>query len=313
MAQDGVRTETDSLRSARGPLLPSAARPVVVAVVGVSAAVTAILGALFAHRARAGWLDAAIDAQVRASLGGHRWLLNRVAALGTPIPVIAMTAALVLACLVTRRWRGAVLVAVAVPAAEAVTELLLKPLIGRTLGGGLSFPSGHATSVFALATAVAILLAGPLRPPMPATVRLLLALAAVLAAGAVAIAVVALGYHYFTDTVGGATVAIGMVLAIALMIDMLSPPRQRPPRSPGALIRVSMRCRDAAGRGRPEALLAEPAVAAHVPGQHAPQQGRTQDRNRVADRRHLQCAEAVEDMTGENEHAQADRGRDAGK
>ena len=306
MAQDGVRTETDSLRSVRGPLLASAARPVVTAVVTLSATVTAILGALFAHRARAGWLDAAIDAQVRASLGGHRALLNRVAALGTPIPVIAMTAALVLACLVTRRWRGAVLVAVAVPAAQAVTELLLKPLIGRTLGGSLSFPSGHATSVFALATAVAILLAGPLRPPIPATARLLLALAAVLAAGAVAIAVVGLGYHYFTDTVGGATVAIGMVLAIALMLDMFSPYWRR------ALLQVSVRCRDAR-RGRREAWLTEPAVAAHVPGQHTPQQGRTQDRNRVADRCYLQRAQAVEDMTGEDEHAQANRGRDTGK
>jgi membrane-associated phospholipid phosphatase len=309
VAQDGARTEAASLRSVRGPLLPSTARPVVIAVVAVSAAVTAILGALFAHRARAGWLDAAIDAQVRASLGGHRWLLNRVEALGTPIPVIAMTAALALACLVTRRWRGAVLVAVAVPAAEAVTEILLKPLIGRTLGGGLSFPSGHATGVFALATAVVILLAGPLRPPIPATARLLLALAAVLAAGAVAIAVVGLGYHYFTDTVGGATVAIGMVLGIALVLDMLSPPStwRR------ALIQVSMRCRDAVGRGRREALLTEPTVAAQQPGQHAPQQGRAQDRNRVADRCYLQRAQAVEDMTGEDEHTQANRGRDAGE
>jgi hypothetical protein len=49
-----------------------------------------------------------------------------------------MTSVLVLACLVTRRWRGAVLAAVAVPAAAGLAELVLKPLVGRTLMGALS-------------------------------------------------------------------------------------------------------------------------------------------------------------------------------
>ncbi len=202
-------------------LLLPAARPVAVAILAVCVAVTAFLGASFTHRTRAGWLDTVIDTRVRASLGGHSALLGRVILLGAPVPVIAMAAALVLACLATRRWRGAVLVAVAVPAAEAVTELLLKPLVGRTMGTDFSFPSGHATGVFVLAAAVVVLLAGPLRPRLPAAVRLLFALTALLAAGAVAIALVGLGYHYFTDTVGGAGVAIAAVLATALVLDKL--------------------------------------------------------------------------------------------
>jgi undecaprenyl-diphosphatase len=190
-------------------------------------AVTAVLGTLFIHGSRPGWLDAAVDTRVRAGLGGHSRLLNDLVFLGQPIPVIVMTVALVVACLATRRWRGAALVAVAVPAAEAVTELLLKPLIGRTLYGGLSYPSGHATGVFVLAAAVTVLLAGPLRPRLAGPLRLLLALAALLAAAAVAVALIGLGYHYFTDTVGGAAVAIGTVLGTALLVDKVVPPRRR--------------------------------------------------------------------------------------
>ncbi len=205
------------------PLLPAAIRPVAVALLAVCVAVTALLGARFTHHTRAGWLDTAVDGRVQASLGGHRVILNLLAGLGDPVPLTAMTAALVLACLTMRRWRGAVLVAVAVPGAAALTERLLKPFIGRTLLGDLSYPSGHATGVFAFAAAFAVVLAGPLRPRLPAAVRVLLALTAFLAAGAVAVSLVALRAHYFTDTVGGAAVGTVVVLLTALILDRLGP------------------------------------------------------------------------------------------
>jgi membrane-associated phospholipid phosphatase len=208
------------------PLLPAAVRPLTAALLAACVAVTVLLGAWFRHHTRAGWLDTAVDVRVQASLGGHLATLNLLAGFGDPVPVTAMTAALLLVCLATRRWRGAVLVTVAVPAAAALTQLLLKPLIGRTLQGDLSFPSGTATGVFALAAAFAVLLAGPVRPRMPAALRLLLALAAFLAAGAVAVALVGLGIHYFTDTVGGAAVGTAVVLATALILDRLGPSRQ---------------------------------------------------------------------------------------
>jgi undecaprenyl-diphosphatase len=230
-AKTGVRADPPQ-RPVPRPLLPPASRRFAVAALAACVAVTAFLGASFAHQARAGRLDAAVDARVQASLGGHPALLNRLALLGSPVPVIAVTTALVLACLVTRRWRGAVFVAVAVPTAEAVTELLLKPLTGRTLHGVLSFPSGHTTGAFAIAAALAVLLTGPLRPRMPATARLLCALAALGIAGAVATAMVGMGAHYFTDTVGGAAVAIAVVLATALVLDKLGPPARPGPQGP---------------------------------------------------------------------------------
>ncbi len=183
---------------------------------------TMILGALVTHKTRAGWLDTAVEARVRSSLGGEPAILNLLVQLGDPMPVTVMTAALVLACLATRRWRGAVLVAVAIPAAGAIEQLLLKPLIDRTLLGYLSFPSGRATSVFALAVAIAVLLVDPPHSRMPPTLRLLLAFIASLVAGGVAVAVVDEGIHYFTDVVGGAAVGTGVVLLIALILDLLA-------------------------------------------------------------------------------------------
>jgi membrane-associated phospholipid phosphatase len=64
-------------------------------------------------------------------------------------------------------------------------------------------------------------------------VRLLLVAGAVLVAAVVPVAMVALGFHYFTDTVAGAAVGTGMVLLIALLIDLARPPA-RAPRGPAA-------------------------------------------------------------------------------
>jgi undecaprenyl-diphosphatase len=133
--------------------------------------------------------------------------------------VVVMISVLVAACLVTRRWRGAVLAAVAVPAAAGLAELVLKPLVGRTLLGALSFPSGTEARVFAVAAVFAVLMADPVRPRIPAAVRLAAAVAVLLAAVAVGVAMVALNQHYFTDTLGGAAVGTAAALATALILD----------------------------------------------------------------------------------------------
>jgi membrane-associated phospholipid phosphatase len=208
-------------RAVLRPLVPQAMRPLATAFLVVCIVTTALLGALFAHHTRPGRLDVTVDARIQADLDGHLALLNYLAGLGNVVPVVVMTGALFLACLVTRRWNGAVLVAVAVPVAAALTEFVLQPLVGRTLLGALSFPSGHETRVFALATAFGVLLADPLRPRIPTVMRLLLALAVFVLAAAAAIALVGLGAHYFTDTVGGAAVGAAVVLATALILDRL--------------------------------------------------------------------------------------------
>ena len=207
-------------QAAPRPLLPPALRRAAALVVAGCAAVTASLAVAFAGQARPDAVDAAVDARVRSGLGQFDEQLRLLAKLGGQVPFAVLTAMLILACLATRRWRGAVLAGLAVPGAVALTEYVLKPLVGRTILSGYNcYPSGHTTAMFALAATCTVLLAAPARPRLPGVVRLLLVLGAALIAAAVATAMVALGYHYFTDTVAGTAVAIGMVLLTALLID----------------------------------------------------------------------------------------------
>jgi len=174
-----------------------------------------VTGARFAGYGLPGWLDEAFGPRIEAHLGRFPAVTHWLPDVGTLEPVAAMTLALVLACAVTRRWRGATLAFAAVPIAIGLTEYVLKPSIS-----GQGFPSGHATSMFALAAIGGVLLANPLRR-VPGVVRLLLLLLAVLMATAVAAAMVANGAHTFSDAVGGAAVGVGVVLACALTLDAL--------------------------------------------------------------------------------------------
>lgn len=209
-------------RAGPRPLVPAAMRPLATAILGGCAAGTAVLGALVAGQTRPGPLDRWVDARIQGGLGGQWRGLQYLAAIGDVTPVVVMISVLVLACLVTRRGRGAVLAAVAVPAAAGLAELVLKPLVGRTLLGALSFPSGTEARVFAVAAVFAVLMADPVRPRIPAAVRLAVAVAVLLAAVAVGVAMVALNQHYFTDTLGGAAVGIAAALATALILDRLA-------------------------------------------------------------------------------------------
>jgi membrane-associated phospholipid phosphatase len=220
-----IRTQARQQRKPRfsGPLLPAAIRPLAVALLAFCIAITALLGLWLMHQSQASGLDSVIDWGLRVNLYRQHAIVIRLGELADPPQTTEITVALVLACLVTRRWRGALLAAVAIPAAGALTENLLKPLFDRTAQGHLEFPSGHATAAFAMAAVCVVLLLGPLRPPLPDTLRKFLAVAAALTAAGVAVAVVALDFHYFTDTVAGAAVGTGVVLATALLLDRLIP------------------------------------------------------------------------------------------
>jgi membrane-associated phospholipid phosphatase len=206
-----------------GPaLLPVAWRRPAAGLLAVCVTVTAALAVVISHPSAADWFDAAVDARIHAALGWHP-LLTVLPWFGDKVPVAIMTAALIVACLVTHRWRGAALAGTAVLASGGITEYVLKPFSGRLSPGGSSFPSGHATSTFALAAICAVLLAGPSRPRLPAALRVLLAVAAAIGAGAVSAAMVALGAHHLTDIIGGAAVGTAAVLLTALVLDRFIP------------------------------------------------------------------------------------------
>ena len=208
-------------------VLPRRLRLPAAALLAACVAVTAVVGVYLTGRDRPGWLDSAIDPRIQAELGRFPTLLSWLPDFGTLKPVMLMTMALVFACVATRRWSGAVLAAVAAPAATGLTEYVLKPSIGQAIGQ--AFPSGHATSMFALAATCAVLLVDPPGRRVPGVIRLLLVLMALLLAAAVAAAMVAIGAHNFTDAVAGAAVGTGVVLACALILDLVMSRARRAP------------------------------------------------------------------------------------
>ena len=127
-------------RSAPRPLLPGRRR-VAGALLAACVAIVAALGVQFAGHTQPGRLDAPIDAAFLSALGGHLSVLFFLARFGDLPLVTAMTAALVLCCAAARRWRGALLAAIAVPLASGLTEGILKHLVGRTLHGWLATPA----------------------------------------------------------------------------------------------------------------------------------------------------------------------------
>lgn len=216
----GERTLGRALKVTRQPtaraLLPAAGRPVAVAIAVVCVLVLAVQGVWIRHGMETGWLDTVVGANLRAGLGGHHLLLDVLVWPGEPFPAAAITATLVLACALRRQYRQALLVAVSVPLAAALTELVLKPLVGGT-SWGHPFPSGHVTNVAALVTVLIVLLART-RPWCCAA----LGFTALLITVASAAGVVGAGMHHFSDTVGGAAVGTGTVLVTALVLDQLS-------------------------------------------------------------------------------------------
>jgi membrane-associated phospholipid phosphatase len=173
-------------------------------------------------------------------------LLSHVAHLADPAPYGLIGLALVLVALVRRRGRVALAIIV-VLICSAVTSEALKPLLSHPrpqewLGKGQiaagSWPSGHATAAMALA--LCAVLAVPARwRPAAATAGGLFALS-------VAYAILALGWHFPSDVIGGYLVA-GLWTAVAsaaiFRLDELHPPRTdyKPPSAlaagaPGLLV-----------------------------------------------------------------------------
>lgn len=197
------------------PLLTARARPWAGGLLAGCAILVALLGALFAHQVTADRFDHAVDSPVITWLGGHPSLALWLAFPGTPIPAAVLSAVIVIGCLLTGRLAGAVLAAVAVPVTAVLNEALLKPVVHRTYLGQITYPSGHTATAFALAATVTVLLLATPRP-----LRMLIPAAACVLGAVVAIGVIGLRWHYFTDTVAGAAVGIGTVCGLALVLDL---------------------------------------------------------------------------------------------
>jgi membrane-associated phospholipid phosphatase len=208
--------------SAYRPLLPERVRRPALIVIALAIIVIAVFGMRYADQAMPGHLDRSLDALIRNALHRDQPITRVLVSLGNPAQAAALVVAVAGAAAAARRWSGVLLTIVGTITAVAITDLLLKPLIGRLSYGHLSFPSGHTTVVAAVAFATAILIGGA-RWPRSVALRLVASVAAVAVAVGVAISLVALRVHYATDTVAGYCVALATVLAVALFLDFFGP------------------------------------------------------------------------------------------
>jgi membrane-associated phospholipid phosphatase len=205
---------TQPTRRIRARLIPHRLRLTALIIVAACCVTVSVLGALFYH----GSSPDALDKAVFRSVWPHRAGLDPLASVGGTVPMTLLTAVLCYCCLALRRYRGAIMVALAVPLAAGTTELL-KHLIHRIYVSFLSFPSGHTTATFALIKCITVLLIDPPATKAPASMRIVLALVSLGFGVMVALGLVAVRFHYFTDTIGGAAVGIGVTLTLALALD----------------------------------------------------------------------------------------------
>ena len=210
------------------PLLAAPARRWAGALLACCAILVTVLGILFAGQTGADQLDRRIDSPIVTWFSGHPGLDVRLAAPGSELPAIMLSAAIVVACLYVGRLNGAVLASLAVPAAVGLNDGLFKPLVHRTYLGALSYPSGHTAAVSALVATVAVLLLVPLPSVGARALRVLILMGVSVLGVVVAAGVIGLRWHYFTDTLAGAAVGTGTVCGLALLLDLAVVRRRQP-------------------------------------------------------------------------------------
>lgn len=201
--------------------LPDVLRRPALIVVGLAVVVFTVLAARYAGQSDAGRVDWRAENLVDSLGGAHNWVLGRLATFGSPPFVVVAAVVLAVVCLVLGRRRLAVL-AIVGPGLTGLATTFLKPAIGRTMdNAGFAFPSGHTGGATSIALVLALLLVGVLRPGR----RLSMALVAVVtsvAGATIGAAMVVIGAHYPTDTIGGFCAAVAIVLGCALLLERLA-------------------------------------------------------------------------------------------
>lgn len=164
-------------------------------------AMMAAAGVYFSFRPGSGTIDGWVQTVITRDQG---WWFTSVTWLRYPVVIVAGA---VIAAVIARHDRPRALACLLGPPLALVTsELVVKPLVGRSIAGVLSYPSGSTVGAAALATA-AVLAA-------PARWRVATAVVASLYALWMALAVVSLQWHFPTDALGGLAYGVGVVLVV---------------------------------------------------------------------------------------------------
>jgi membrane-associated phospholipid phosphatase len=209
------------------PLIADRWRRAAITLIAVAVAGLVALSVAFSDDRRPSAFDSWAVQRLYAHVGPN---LAR-AMLGATEPLLTLSVCVLVAvvALAYRRWDIAAVTVVAPIAAVVLSEVILKPIIGRRLSfsvherlitiPGYAFPSGHETGLTSLTAECALLV---LRAPISAAKRgvavSLLGVWTVIGA----LGLVRNGYHYVTDTVGGICVSIICVFGIALLVDAIA-------------------------------------------------------------------------------------------
>lgn len=165
-------------------------------------------------------------------------LFDHIAHLADPAPFALIGLGLIVIAIARGRARVGLAIAVVLPAAVITTEslkhVLAHPRTAEWLGedqiAAASWPSGHATAAMAIALCAVIAVSARWRP-LAATIGGLFAIA-------VSYAILALGWHFPSDVIGGFFVAaMWTALAVAAVraADLRWVPQRRPARATGPL------------------------------------------------------------------------------
>lgn len=209
------------------PLVAPSWRGACIGVVVAAIALVAAVGAVVRGRQT----PTGFDTWVARPLFRHTSELTGARLLDFSSPALAVGGLAVVAVLaaLVRHWAIVAVATVAPTAAIIVTEVVLKPIVHRSVGAGASaYPSGHETGLVSLLVVLLLVLSrAPFSRAVTATVVTLLALWALVGA----MGLVRGHYHFPTDTIGGMGVAVACVLSVALVIDWISGRAMRPGRT----------------------------------------------------------------------------------
>lgn len=214
-----------TLVSGAAPLVPPRIRRSATALAVACALVLVALAARYRDTDAAGQLDVAAMSRIQDLLANHSQELWLIVRLGGPVPIFAMAVLLASVSLATRRPRLAVL-AFAGPGATGLVTTVLQPLVGRTLEGDFSLPSGHTGVATAISAVAALVVIGSVRTRLVTVAAV--AATVVFAVGTVmGIALIANGLHYPTDVVAGFCAALAIVVVLGLGLDSIGPRARR--------------------------------------------------------------------------------------
>ncbi len=217
--------DTDPRRHGGRTLVAGAGPTRALVVVGVAVAALAGLS-LRIPRSGATWWDEALDPAWVDHLSDAS-LLVIADSLAFVVPALVVLSAVLAAWWSWRvgHPRGAALVLTSPLLAVLITEAVLKPVVGRSEGSVLGFPSGLSSGMTSEAVAVAVVLCGAVaRERLRASRRRWWLATDAVGALALNATIVIVRYHYATDVVGGCLLAVAVVFATAVVLDRVGVP-----------------------------------------------------------------------------------------